>query len=340
MNIEKITNMLVKDGNRQISINTYLNSYRRICREALKNENPSIEELSNTKKIMSYIYGDGIKMNNKFNLINGFLHIIKYIDGYPQNKLETIKKEFKELSQMKSKMMDYRDANETEKENHISFKEIIELRESKKKELENNYTLANHIQYVILCLYTFLPPLRNQDYSNTQLYYNCKKLKKKSPNYLCLTCKKLIITEYKTSVSHGKREIDIPNELLEILEDYKDKTETVYLLPSLTSINKKMSETNLSHVLNVILKKKVSSTMLRRIFISENISKWNADDRKKISNIMGHSVGQQVITYTIFNDDLHNNNNKIPLLEQIKKNINETDNLYYDLMKETDFKYC
>lgn len=196
----------------------------------------------------------------------------------------------------------------SEKQNFVTQQEIKTLIDQiRLKTKMENYTFADRFdfikQYLVLNLYYLIPPLRN-DYVGCLVVESLPFLVDTTKNYIILSQKKLLLNRYKTQKHYGNKEIDLPDSLLEIVKEYMNTR--VELYPELANNNellltkylKPMNQVNLTQYLNKIFKKKVSSTMLRKSFISDkysseySVNQMEADARK-----MGHSVGTQQSTY-------------------------------------------
>ena len=164
-------------------------------------------------------------------------------------------------------------------------------------------------QYLILCLYTYLPPLRGQDFFNTRVYEHLRDVEDEENNYIVLSKKKLYIKKYKTENTYGARIIDLPDVLVDEITYFTQNTGSNILIPKLVdypnNVDKFISSKVFTETLNATFGKKVSSSMLRKMYVSENIDKLNGKQRKELSKIMAHNTSTQVINYTRFNKNIH-----------------------------------
>lgn len=159
------------------------------------------------------------------------------------------------------------------------------------------------LQYVILSLFTDIPPRRNQDYS---LMYVIKKEYpglSEDKNYYSIDDQKLIFNKYKTAKTYGKVEIDISDNppLKDALRLYLihhphkparwGKTKEIPLLVKndgtpFSSVN------GITRLLHKIFKKKIGSSMLRHIYLTTKYGD-QLTEMKEDAEAMGHSTDQQ-----------------------------------------------
>jgi len=162
------------------------------------------------------------------------------------------------------------------------------------------------LQYLILSLYTQIQPRRNQDYLDM---YIVKKLTDKMPtdrNYLDIATNRFVFNKYKTAKKYGAQTINIPhsdeNNLLGDIHLFlkfhplwkgvaKRKTEPVKFL--VTADGSPMVAVNaITRVLNRVFGKKIGSSMLRHIYLSDKYKDQN-EEMKKDAEAMGHSLDLQ-----------------------------------------------
>lgn len=263
------------------------------------------QNLENYQKTVEYI-----KKNYKEKTYKSFLTSIvvylKAIGNLPlAEKYGTEMKRVNDIIQTKEKD---NLASENEKQNFITQEEIKSLIEKAKTNInENRYTNSVKFDlwktYLILNLYYLIQPLRN-DYVGCMVVETLPLFVDNSKNYIIYSQKKLLLNRYKTQKHYGNKEIDLPDTLIQIVKNYMDVR--VKLYPELTNNNellltkylKPMNQVNLTQYLNKIFKKNISSTMLRKSYIS---AKYDFDhsinQMEKDANVMGHSVGVQQSTY-------------------------------------------
>ena len=198
--------------------------------------------------------------------------------------------------------------SEKQKDNWLSWKEIEARKEELKVEVakfKKTLTASEYdtlLQYIILSLYTDIQPRRNQDYLDM---YIVKKWNDKMPqdkNYLDMTTHKFIYCKYKTSKKHGVQSVEITPPLMEAIGAYlkyhplwkgvaKRKTDPVKFLVAqdgspMTAVNA------ITRTLNRIFGKKIGSSLLRHIYLSDKYGDTLAE-QKADAEAMGHTVSQQ-----------------------------------------------
>ena len=194
-------------------------------------------------------------------------------------------------------------ANEKQTENWLTWEEVLkkltELKEKvngfagQKKLTEAHYDTL--LSYIILSLYTGVPPRRNQDYLSMVVATKKKGFAEdKENNYLMLTKKvptEFVFNKYKTAKTYGRQVVPIPTELAEALTVYlkrlpKDATSLLvgYDGSPLTQANA------ITRILNKTFGKKIGSSMLRHIYLS---SKYDIDEMTTDATQMGHSLEEQ-----------------------------------------------
>jgi len=167
---------------------------------------------------------------------------------------------------------------------------------NKKSITNDQYNIL--LQFMILSLYTLIPPRRNQDYQQMLV------VKKFVPemtadNYLDITKKRFIFNNYKTSKVYKQKVEEIPSNLWNIIKVYlrlKPKTESFLCsfdgkpLPHVNSI---------TLILNKIFGKRVGVSMLRNIFLSNKYKHLQPilDELKDDTNAMGTSIKTSLNNY-------------------------------------------
>ena len=197
-----------------------------------------------------------------------------------------------------------------QKEIWMSWKEICDIMEQYRNKLfgyapKKNLTPTEYdhlLQTVILSLYVYTQPRRNQDYLNMEIVKKWNDKMATDRNYIVLSTGKFIFNKYKTAKKYGTQEIEIPEKLMEVIEVYlkhhpmakalksKGDVEVPFLVGAdgvrITAVNA------ITRLLNKIFGKKIGSSALRHIFLTDKYGDI-LDEQKEDSAAMAHSLNQQ-----------------------------------------------
>ena len=277
----------------------------------MKNED-SILEYFNNIKLKTYYY-----IKNNLSALSIYLQINNKDTTKIKKKIYNLKMEHDLLNSNNVK-------SSKDKLNWVTKKELLDIyneklkvlislgiNKSKKKILTTKEKRILQ-DYLIMSLYLLIPPRRNL-YANTKfitskLFKDLDSEIKENNNYLVYTNRNkqiFSLGDWKNSKVHGRVIINIPSKLCKIISLWykynKDRVNN-YLLINLKG--NKLTTNNLTKNLVRIFSgtgKSISSTMIRKIMISENdaVKKYNEskNEVKKLANDMGHSVKTQQSTY-------------------------------------------
>jgi len=266
----------------QKSVKTYVSLLKNI----MKNMNyENIEELNiNPENVIEFL-------KEKYESINGIktrlsaLFVITNNKAYHTDMMTNIEKYNIETNKQKK--------NEKQKENWMTAQEIENIYDNmetsikslwKKKNLSTK-ELMKIQDFVILSLFTLIPPRRSLDY----VEFKINNINTNKDNYI--KSNSLVFNTYKTSTQKGQQTIKIPKELKSLLTKYikliSDKSD--YLI--FNNKIQQLSIPNFTLRLNKIFGKKVSVNMLRHIYLSEKHAD-NLKDMKDDFAKMGSSLNQ------------------------------------------------
>lgn len=200
----------------------------------------------------------------------------------------------------------------TQEKNWITQEEVLKVHKTLKEDIENSLSKKRKINkqlfnkllnYMILSLYTLIQPRRNKDYSLMRISSN---MDDTNFNYLVIekSHMKFILNNYKTEKKYHSVEIDIPDDLKQVILLYlkyhplklelKNKE---FNIPFLVEDGKELkSSTEITKILNKIFDKKISSSMLRSIFLTSKYGDL-VNELKEDTKIMGTSSGVALNNY-------------------------------------------
>jgi hypothetical protein len=201
----------------------------------------------------------------------------------------------------------------TQEKNWITQDEVLKVHKTLKEDIENSLSKKRKIDkqlfkkllnYMILSLYTLIQPRRNKDYSLMRISSN---MDDTNFNYLVIdktNNMKFILNNYKTEKKYHSVEIDIPDELKQVILLYlkyhplklelKNKE---FNIPFLVEDSKELkTSTEITKILNKIFDKKISSSMLRSIFLTSKYGDL-VNELKEDTKIMGTFSGVALNNY-------------------------------------------
>lgn len=303
---ESIKQSKIKKGKpvKDSSILDYLRNIKKISKELFDSDKPNITYFSDHESVIEYM--DSI--TNPFSRKMMCTSIIVLIET------SRIKKETKDKYREYQKKLAihndsvYRENEKSSKEeiNWISREEIQEVidRSLTRARDSSRFTKRQQAdffqQYLVLNLYFKLPPIRN-DYANAKIIN--KEIKEgvctldKDFNYVNFFDNTLYLCVYKTAKFYGTQKIPIPDDLLGIIKEYQAiKKENLnytgpFMLVNTTNLTKMTSNT-LTKYLNKIFKpKKVSTTILRKVYLSEKYPiSHSLHEMELDAKCMGHDI--------------------------------------------------
>jgi len=287
------------------------------------------------------LLNDDLPLKN-FNFLSKTDEILKKIHSYKDNtargyliSIVTILKMFKDDNKKLNKMYQFYnekmneiakkikdntnvgELTQVQKENWIELdsvkKQLDDLKNMVEK-FKNNKVLNNNqyntlLSYLILSLYTLEEPRRNKDYQDCNIVGNYTDNLPNDKNYI--SPNKLIFNVYKTSKKYGKQIFDIKPELKEVIDIYvkhhpllKGKLTKKDNVPFLVYYDGSPldSVNSITRILNKIFGKKIGSSQLRKIYVSDKFGKNSElqklqNEQKEVAEKMGHTVATQNYYY-------------------------------------------
>lgn len=280
VDIDQVREYLNEVGLRQSSIRTILLQIKRVLINVFEDDVITYKMLKkHVNDILDWIDSDALpNYNSKKQHLNSINHLLKAYD-IKNESIEQKLKDYAELSTAEQTQLKPND----KRMNLMDSVDFDEMRERMRKE-------KNITRKLILALYTLLPPLRQQDYLNLQVFDKAIKSKSKLPNnYIDLKNKLLVISQHKTSDSNGAKKIDLPTELITIIRKYIREEETDNkLLP--------MSSSNFTKYFQRHFKG-LSPQVLRKAYVSQYANDMSVEERFALGRIMGHKISTSQLQY-------------------------------------------
>ena len=285
---------------REISENEYLKTFN-LSVEKYKTKEP----LLLTNKIKD---DNDIALSTKLNRINSIISLnlhkrITFKDNIVLSKIKVIRDELKHENKLKLEKNNLT-VNQEKIMNNISHKDLVNLKNNLNQiKNESNENLKHYLIVSMLILF----PVRN-DFKSLKIIKHEKDNNDNNENYILINKDKceIILNYYKTSDTYKTIKLDLTELKDDILKYINQNKHNIYLFEY---NNKPLSTSRfsfeVSHIFNKYLKYKITTTVLRKINLSDKYSKI-IELMKKDNLIYGNSLLMRINTYIN-----NNNNNKI-----------------------------
>lgn len=241
---------------------------------------------------------------------NYIVSIVTLLSSIP-NRNKQIDKLFNSyttiMKQFNSNLKDRTDKTDTEKANWISKNDISLIYNNYSKGISSflNKKKLNNIEYnilldyVILSLYTLIPPRRIVDYNDMYVVKGSILPDANNKNYLICKNQQFIFNKYKTAGTYGTQIIDIPENLMDVLRLYI-KHNPGFKNNCFKLIVKYDGEYPVNNFitrrLNCIFNKNVSVNMLRKVYLTSKYSNKETE-LETDAKAMGTSVSTAQSNY-------------------------------------------
>jgi len=211
------------------------------------------------------------------------------------------------LKQFNSKLSVNTEKSQKQKDNWISTDDIAKLRiglqqKVSKKKVTNKIEFTTLLQYLVLSLYSLISPRRNLDFALMKVSSD---MRNKEFNYLDLPNKRFVFNRYKTAGTYHEVAVDIPDDLMVVIKLYlrshpfivktKNKSFNFSFLINFDGVSIDNSD-KMTKLINKIFGRKISSSMLRNIFLSDKYSTVLKELKSDTAD-MGTSVGTAMNNY-------------------------------------------
>tara|TARA_R110001592_G_C13151292_1_gene748168 strand:- start:349 stop:1326 length:978 start_codon:yes stop_codon:yes gene_type:complete len=254
--------------------------------------------------------------NTRRNYYNSVIILLMALNSKGEH--DEVLKKYEELRDKGNQ--DYQDAqasgqiSDKQKENFVDIEEVYKMIETMGKELKerkikkkedlsskDKALLQVYVMYNILVRIPLRNDLSGMDAITKRAYNKLSKDEKEAQNFMVVEKDKLwfVLNKYKTSSKYEELRIDIEdNDLKKLLRMYIRINGMGELFKS--STGKALSRNAISQLLlktsEKYMNKKISTTMLRKIYLSSKYSDLK-NEMKKDAHMMGHSVDTQQKVY-------------------------------------------
>jgi hypothetical protein len=194
-----------------------------------------------------------------------------------------------------------------ESENWVTGQEILDristLKAYLKSFTENSKKFVDgYQQYLVLNLYTKLPPIMN-DYILVKVSQDTSD---KTYNYIDLNTATLTLNVYKTDKHYGCKVINLPDDLCHIIKSWEKIKSNYYtdldhdfMLLNTTHKTPMRSNSLTKFINKIFAPKKVSTTILRKVYLSEKYPVTHTyREMQNDANVMGHNIDMAKKVYS------------------------------------------
>jgi hypothetical protein len=278
------------------SINLYIRNLKK-----LGGDFKSFVFLKKPEEVLSKI--EGLKPNTRRAYL---ISIVSSLNSYGDKYKSLANKYYKLMINLDKEIKGTptSEMNEAQKKNWESWDSILDVYNKLGSELvlKKKITVAEYnklLEYVVLSLYVLVQPRRNLDYMKMYICFNGD-TSDKTKNYIDYKNKEFVFNVYKTANTYNQTKLPIPDSLMKVINMYityhplligKKK---VGCVPFLVNANgEPLNKINsITRILNKIFGKKISSSMLRHIWISNKYGDIQKE-READAKAMGHSITTQ-----------------------------------------------
>lgn len=254
----------------------------------------SINDLDDTALILKKI--EDKSENTKKNYLASIVKLLRVAD----TKDELLKEYSKLMQEKIESTKPTNEYNDKQRAELMTWNEIESIRDGMLVGINNFTTRINYeilLDWLILCIYTLIPPRRNLDYYDMKIAPNMDAIND-TDNFLVWGKRKLFVfNTYKTKKAYGRQTQELPPKLVEAIKIYLLARKKI-ALPGNDNFLVKYGNMNMEHPnditrsLNRSLQKKIGPSMLRHIYLSTKYGKV-IKMMKEDAEDMAHSVEQQ-----------------------------------------------
>jgi integrase len=229
-------------------------------------ETAGLEFLKKTMKVIAHIESSEGSLNTKKALYIAIVSLLKLTKGY-ERALKIYRQKQLEYNTKQAEIYEKQELSETEKQKFLPWAQILDARDSVEAAVDGDW--KTYMDYIIVCLYTYLPPAR-LDYGALRIITDPTKEIMMGNFYVNSENPEIILNEYKTYRRYGAQHIPIPKELGEVIAHYIELFQPEYLIHN--KDGKEISDVdlnkNLTRIFEKFTGKKISVNILRHSYVS------------------------------------------------------------------------
>lgn len=303
-----------KNGIKNSTLTIYEKNYNKLSKDIMGDIEDDFRWLLDYDKVMAEI-NKSPSLHTRKNKINTVIVYLNMIDDLKKSEEEIVKKYNNDIGRLTKEINDDYNQNvknEKQKENWMTYEELNNIVNKLKGELPkqiNDYPNYRKLMHYLMLSIHIEIPLRN-DMADAKIYTEKEfnKLEEdKETNYVVLNGRtgQIILNNYKTAQSYGRKKINLSKNLFSIFKKYypiiKERSKDNYIFIDING--DKLNRNQYTLLFNNLFKdydKKISSSMIRHIVISHKfpINENEMKEREQLADIMGHSVNEALKVYS------------------------------------------
>lgn len=285
------------------SIKSYVSSLRSLSRQIGKVLDTSDKYVKYQKLILDSM--KDAKPSSRKTRIAGIVSILDTDENDKKKEYKDALNEYRKVMLDDVKTLKSKDASqqmsEKQKENYISWEQVMEIYNTLKKDvapLWNKYSWKSNEFYklqdfVLLSSYVLIPPRRSQDFTDLKI----RNVNPQKDNYIYKKNDyRLIFNSFKNAKRIGSQGVILPKALRDIYNKWSKIQKSDYMFSSYDG--RKLTQQKLGFYLNRIFGgKKISSSMLRHIYLTEKFGDVNLKELQDITHSIGNSNISRTLSY-------------------------------------------
>jgi hypothetical protein len=260
-------------------------------KEHSRDEPLDMSFFTNEKKIMELLENKAPSTRKTYLaaivVLNGKEHVNEFIEKQMRddsNETDRIASTQTKSDKQRDNWEDY----ESIKQLQTTYEtEALKILNSKSKSLhDHEQEILNKYMMLTLSSGVYFPPRRSE-----MIYIKVKDPDTKTDNYIDMKNDEIVYNKYKTAKTYGSQRVKFPATFKSILKKYLAKTlGQTYLLEQ---NGKPYTANQITRELNTVFGKKISTSMLRHIYLSSIYKDIPALNRmKQTAKEMGHDLNQ------------------------------------------------
>jgi len=251
--------------------------------------------LKHADKIFDYIKKT-YKPNSRKTRLAAFVVLIDDKTNTHKAILDKFRKEVFDCAGVVMKREEEQKLNESQEKAFMPWEDVMKVYQRLKGETaplwRSNVSNVNKTRirdFVLLSMYVLIPPRRSADYYN----FKIRDIDRKKDNYV--VDDQLVFNSYKNSAKIGQQEVKAPKELIDLIHKWTKINKSEWLIPS--NSGTQMSQTGLTGILNRVFGRKISSSMLRHIYLTKRYGDVDLQDLNETTRKMGSNVIERTLKY-------------------------------------------